>query len=119
MLGCVSAAILNSLKALANISDDVLLLPPAIIEPVCELKTKGLGGHNPRLHLDEILVALSISAVTNPLADLAMKQLPKLRGAQCHTSVILSPVDNSCLRKLGVDNTSEAVYGTKKLYHAK
>lgn len=119
LLGCVSAAILNSLKALANISDEVLLLPPAIIEPVCKLKTRDLGGHNPRLHIDEILVALSISAVTNPLADLAMKQLSKLKGAQCHSSVILSPMDDSCLRKLGIDSTTEAVYGTKKLYHKK
>ncbi|MCR4562565.1 MAG: DUF1846 domain-containing protein [Bacilli bacterium] len=119
LLGCVSAALLNALKTLANISDDVFLLPPAIIEPVCQLKTRDLGGHNPRLHLDEILVALSISAVTNPLADMAMKQLPKLKGAQCHASVILSPVDDSCLRKLGVETTTEAVYGTKKLYHSK
>lgn len=117
LLGAASAMLLNALKHLAGISDPMILLPPAIIEPICQLKTKDLGGHNPRMHLDEILVALSISAVTNPVADLAMKQLAKLRGAQVHTSVILSQVDNNCLKKLGIDNTSEAVYGSKKLYH--
>lgn len=79
-------------QALANISDDVLLLPKVLIEPICELKVHGLGGHNPRLRLDEILVALSISAVTNPLTELAMAQLPKLRGFQSRSSVILAEV---------------------------
>ena len=119
LLGAVSAMTLNALKYLAGISDQVMLLPPAIIEPICELKTKALGGHNPRMHLDEILIALSISAVLNPVADLALKQLPKLKGAQVHTSVILSQVDNNCLRKLGIDYTSEPSYGSKKLYHSK
>ena len=119
LLGCISAMLLNALKHLAGISDRVMLLPPALIEPVCQLKTRDLGGHNPRLHCDEVLVALSISAVTNPLAALAMEQLPKLRNAQSHSSVILSQVDNNVLRKLGINHTSEAVYGTKKLYHAK
>ena len=119
LLGATSAMILNSLKYLANINDSVLLLPPAVIEPICKLKTESLGGHNPRLHVEEILLALSISAVTNPLAALALDQLPKLKGAQSHSSVILSHVDDNVLKKLGVDHTSEPVYGTKKLYHAK
>ena len=119
LLGCISAMMINALKHLAGLPDQMDLLTPAIIEPICELKTQGLGGHNPRMHLDEILIALSISAVTNPIADLAMKQLPKLRGSQVHTSVILSQVDNNCLHKLGIDNTSEPAYGSKKLYHAK
>ena len=119
LLGATSACLLNALKYLAGISDRVYLLPKAIIEPICELKTKDLGGHNPRLHTDETLIALAISAITNPLAELAMAQLPKLKGAQSHTSVILSQVDESTLRKLGIDHTSEPVYGSKKLYHAK
>ncbi|MBP5216587.1 MAG: DUF1846 family protein, partial [Bacilli bacterium] len=119
LLGAMSACLLNALKYLAGISDRVYLLPKAIIEPICDLKTKDLGGHNPRLHTDETLIALAISAITNPLAELAMAQLPKLRGAQSHTSVILSQVDDSTLRKLGIDHTSDAVYGSKKLYHAK
>ena len=81
LLRCNSAMILNALKHLAGIRDSVLLIPKAILEPICKLKTESLGGHNPRLHLDEILLALSISAVTNPLAGMALEQLPKLRGA--------------------------------------
>ena len=111
--------ILNALKYFAGINDKVTLLPKGIIEPVCELKTRDLHAHNPRLHLDEILLALSISAVTNPLAELAMAQLPKLRGSECHSSVILSQMDNGTLRKLGINLTCEPVYETKKLYHSK
>ena len=119
LLGAMSACLLNALKYLAGISDKVYLLPKAVIEPICSLKIKNFGAHNPRLHTDETLIALSISAVTNPLAELAMAQLPKLRGAQSHSSVILSQVDDSTLRKLGIDHTSEPLYGSKKLYHAK
>ena len=119
LLRCNSAMILNALKHLAGIRDSVLLIPKAILEPIWNLKTEALGGHNPRLHLDEILLALSISAVTNPLAGMALEQLPKLRGCQSHSTVILSEMDNGTLRKLGVDHTSDPVYETKKLYHGK
>ena len=119
LLRCNSAMILNALKHLAGIRDSVLLIPKAILEPICKLKTESLGGHNPRLHLDEILLALSISAVTHPLAGMALEQLPKLRGCQSHSTVILSEMDNGTLRKLGVDHTSDPVYETKKLYHGK
>ncbi len=119
LLRCNSAMILNALKHLAGIRDSVLLIPKAILEPIRKLKTESLGGHNPRLHLDEILLALSISAVTNPLAGMALEQLPKLRGCQSHSTVILSEMDNGTLRKLGVDHTSDPVYETKKLYHGK
>ena len=119
LLRCNSAMILNALKHLAGIRDSVLLIPKAILEPICKLKTESLGGHNPRLHLDEILLALSISAVTNPLPGMALEQLPKLRGCQSHSTVILSEMDNGTLRKLGVDHTSDPVYETKKLYHGK
>ena len=119
LLRCNSAMILNALKHLAGIRDSVLLIPKAILEPICKLKTESLGGHNPRLHLDEILLALSISAVTNPLAGMALEQLPKLRGCQSHSTVILSEMDSGTLRKLGVDHTSDPVYETNKLYHGK
>ena len=119
LLGATSAMLLNALKYLAGISDQVLLLPPSVLEPVCKLKTQDLGGHNPRLHVNEILVVLSISALTNPLAALAMDQLKKLRGLQSHSSVILSQVDLDFLRKLGIDHTCEPKYETKKLYHSK
>lgn len=119
LLGATAAMILNALKQLAGIQDKVLLLPKAIIEPICDLKIKGLGHHNPRLHVDDVLLALSISAVTNPLAELALDQLPKLRGCQSHSSVILSSRDLGTLNRLGMQHTCEPFYETKKLYHAK
>ena len=90
---------------------------PEVIEPVQELKVKFLGNHNPRLHTDEVLVALSVSAATNPTARLALNQLPKLKDCEMHSSVILSQVDNSTLKKLGINVTCEPKYQTKKLYH--
>ena len=119
LLGAASAMMLNAIKYLAGIPDKVLLIPETVLQPVCELKTKSLGGHNPRLHLEEVLIALSMSAITNPIAQLALEQLPKLRGAQSHSSVILSQVDEKTLWKLGIDHTSEALFESKKLYHAK
>ena len=119
LLGPTAAMILNALKTLAGINDKVFLLPKAIIEPICDLKIKGLGHHNPRLHVDDVLMALSISAVTNPLAELALEQLPKLRGCESHSSVILSSRDLSTLNRLGIRHTCEPFYETKKLYHSK
>ena len=111
--------LLNALKTLAGIDDKVMLLSPGLIEPIQHLKTVHLGGHNPRLHSDEILIALSISAVTNPVAALAMQSLSLLKGAECHSTVILSQVDVNVLKKLGVNYTADPIYQTKKLYHAK
>ncbi len=119
LLGATSAMILNALKHLAGIPDKALLLPKAIIEPICDLKTKGLGHHNPRLHVDDVLLALSISAVTNPLAEMALAQLPRLRCCESHSSVILSSRDLSTLNRLGIRHTCEPIYETKKLYHSK
>ena len=119
LLGPTAAMILNALKQLAGISDRVLLLPKAIIEPVCDLKIKGLGHHNPRLHVDDVLLVLSISAVTNPLAELALAQLPLLRGCESHSSVILSSRDLGTMNRLGIRHTCEPFYETRKLYHSK
>ena len=119
LLGATAAMILNALKTLAGINDKVFLLPKAIIEPICDLKIKGLRHHNPRLHVDDVLMALSISAVTNPLAELALEQLPKLRGCESHSSVILSSRDLGTLNRLGIRHTCEPFYETKKLYHSK
>ncbi len=118
LLGATSAMLLNALKAFAGIPDEVHLISPEIIGPVQELKTHHLGNHNPRLHTDEVLVALSISAVTNPTAKLALEQLDKLRGCEVHSSVILAPVDENVMKKLGINLTCEPKYQTKKLYHA-
>lgn len=117
LLGASSAMLLNALKVLAGIQDNVFLLSPAVIEPIQKLKTKHLGNNNPRLHTDEILIALSICAVTSPTAMLAMEQLPKLRGCEMHSTVILSQVDVNVIKKLGINLTCEPKYQTKKLYH--
>ncbi len=117
LLGSSAAATLNALKVLAGISDHILIISPHIIEPIQLLKTQSLGNHNPRLHVDEILIALAISATTNPLSHLALQQLPKLKNCEAHSSVILSAVDYNTFRKLGIQLTSEPKYHTKKLYH--
>ena len=117
LLGAASACILNSLKALGKIDEDILLISPSIIEPVQKLKTQNLGNNNPRLHVDEVLIALSIAATTNPISHTAFAQLSKLKGAQAHSSVILSEVVMNVFRKLGIHLTCEPVYQTKKLYH--
>ena len=119
LLGSSSALLLNALKTLADISDDIHLLSPVIIEPLQVLKVTHLGGFNPRLHTDEVLVALAISAATNPTAELVLKSLKELRGCEAHSTVILSQVDESTFRKLGVNLTCEPKYQTKKLYHGK
>ncbi len=117
LLGAISAAMLNALKALGNIDDEIELISPDIIEPVQDLKVNHLGNHNPRLHTDEVLIALSICAVTDPLAEIAMQQLEKLKDCEAHSSVILSQVDVNVLKKLGIRLTCEPTYQTKKLYH--
>lgn len=117
LLGASAAVLLNALKALGGIQHDIHLISPIIIEPIQNLKTKHLGNHNPRLHTDEILVALSICAATNPTAELAMRQLQKLRSCEAHSTVILSHVDGETFRKLGLNLTCEPKYQTKKLYH--
>jgi uncharacterized protein (UPF0371 family) len=111
-----AAAILNCLKALANIDDNLMLLSPNVIEPIRKLKTSDLGNKNPRLLSEEILIALAINANTNPIADLALKQLPKLKGAQAHSSVILQEADLKTLKKLGIQVTEEAILSAKQSY---
>ena len=117
LLGASSAALLNALKRLGNINDRIELISPAIIAPIQHLKVEHLGNRNPRLHTDEVLIALSMCAVTNPTAEIAMEQLSTLRGCQVHSSVILSPVDENVFKKLGCDVTCEPVYQSHRLYH--
>ena len=113
LLGASSALLLNALKRLGGISDDIHLISPVIIEPIQHLKVDHLGNRNPRLHTDEVLIALSICAATNPTAELAMEQLNKLRGCEVHSSVILSQVDEKVFRRLGVNITCEPKYENK------
>ncbi len=117
LLGAASALLLNALKHLGGIGDEVHLIAPEVIEPVQELKVNVLGNKNPLLHIDELLVALSICAVTDPRAKLARDQLQKLRGSEVHSTVILSEADEDSFRRLGVHLTCEAKYETSKLYH--
>lgn len=117
LLGASSAALLNALKMLAGLDHEEHLISPATLEPIQHLKVDHLGNHNPRLHTDETLIALSISAATNPHAELAMAQLDKLRGCEAHSSVILAQIDVATFKKLGINLTTEAEYQTKKLYH--
>jgi uncharacterized protein (UPF0371 family) len=117
LLGASAAALLNALKELGGIHHDIHLISPIVIEPIQVLKTKHMGNHNPRLHTDEILIALSICAATNPTAALALKQLSKLQGCDAHSTVILSRVDENVFQKLGINITCEPQYQTKKLYH--
>ena len=117
LLGASSAMLLNALKVLGGIDDKIQLMPPKIIEPIQDLKINHLGNHNPRLHTDEVLVALSICAATDPNAELAMQQLEELKCSEMHSTVILSQVDDNVMRKLGVNLTCEPSYQTKKLYH--
>ncbi len=117
LLGASSALLLNCLKELAGIPDDINLISSTIIEPVQKLKTEIMGNHNPRLHTDEILEALSICAVTSDVAKMALQQAYNLKGCEAHSSVILSRVDDDVFRKLGVNITYEPKYQTKKLYH--
>jgi len=110
LLGASAALLLNALKALAGIDDGIHLISPTIIEPIQHLKTDHLGNRNPRLHTDEALIALSISATTDANAELAMQQLDKLRGCELHSSVILSSVDEKVFRRLGINLTCEPAY---------
>jgi len=117
LLGASSACLLNALKTLAGIDKKLPLIAPGVIEPIQHLKVEHLGNHNPRLHTDELLIALSICAVTNPMAGYAIEQLDKLKGCEAHSSVILSHVDEDLFKKLGVNISFEPKYQAKKLFH--
>ncbi len=117
LLGAGSAMLLNALKALAGLEDSVKLISPEVLEPIQNLKINCFGGHNPRLHIDEMLIALTICARTDENTRLAMEQLDQLRGCEVHSSVILSSVDESTFKKLGINLTCEPAYQTKKLFH--
>ena len=116
LLGACASAILNALKELAHIDDAIDLISPSVIEPIQKLKVGYMGAQNPRLHPDEILMALAFSAATNPTAELALKQLAKLSGVQLHSTVQLSHADIKTLKKLGVDVTCEPKSKTDSLF---
>lgn len=113
LLGPCSAVLLNAIKALGNIADELHLISPTYINPIQTLKTDYLGGNNPRLHTDEVLIALSMCAATDSLAKHALNQLPKLKGCQAHSTVMLSDVDAKTFKKLGIELTNDAIYENK------
>ena len=117
LLGASSAALLNALKAIAGIPQEIEIISPEILAPIQILKTQHLGNHNPRLHTDEVLIALAISAVNNPDAAKAMKAVYELKYAEVHSTVILAQVDANTFRKLGMNLSCEPKYLTKKLFH--
>ena len=118
LLGASAALILNVTKHLAGIHDRAKIISPEAIEPIQKLKTQYLKSRNPRLHIDEVLIALSTSAATNPEAAAAMEQLSKLEGCQVHTSVMLSSVDIKSFKKLGIQLTCEAIYESRQVSYS-
>lgn len=117
LLSAPAALLLNALKALGSVSHDLHLISPNVIEPIQTLKVENMGTQNPCLHTEEILIALAISATMNPAAALAIKQLPKLRNCEAHSTVIISPVDESVFHKLGINVTCEPQFQSNKIYH--
>ena len=115
-LGASAALLLNALKYLAGVEHDTKLIKPEAIEPIQDLKVRYLGGRNPRLHTDEVLIALTLAACTDENAKRSLEQLPKLKGCQAHTSVMLSEVDSKIYKKLGVELTSEPIQTAKKTF---
>ncbi len=117
LLGASSAALLNALKYLANIPDEIKLISPEVIEPIQHLKTEHLGSRNPHMHTDELLLALSICAVTDEYASRAMDELTALHGSEIHSTVILAHADDKLFGRLGAYVTCEPVFKEKTLYH--
>lgn len=119
LLGASAALLLNTLKELAGIEHKRHIISPEAIEPIQKLKVNYLGSRNPRLHTDEVLIALSVSAATDPTAQLALEQLPKLKGCQVHTSVMISTVDIKLFKKLSIQATFEPAFEKKELLSEK
>ena len=117
-LMCASAAaVLNAIKYMANIPDDMYLISPVILNPIIKLKTETLGGINVSLGLEEVLSALAICAVTNPTAELAMEKLSELKNIQAHSTTIISQDDEQTFRKLGIQITCDPEYPSQNLYY--
>ena len=116
-LGAASALLLNALKKLGGIDDSLDLISKDVLEPICELKTESLKHKNPRLHTDEVLIALTISALDSKAAQLAKEQLKNLRGSDAHFTVIISEEDEKNLKRLGINVSCEATYENQRLYH--
>jgi len=117
LMHATAAVILNAVKYLANISDGIYLISPIVLEPILNLKSKTLHGENISLNSEEILIALSICAATNPTAQVALEKIAMLKGCQAHSTTILSGNDDDVLRRLGIDVTSDPEYQSESLYY--
>ncbi|EYE88150.1 hypothetical protein Q428_09380 [Fervidicella metallireducens AeB] len=117
LMDSTAAVILNAIKHLANISDEIHLISPVILEPIISLKTKTLGSKSTALDCEEILIALSICAATNPTAQVALEKLSLLKGCQAHSTTIISRNDEQTFRKLGIDVTCDPEYSSDNLYY--
>lgn len=117
LMGSASSALLNALKVLAGIPHEIHLIAPQAIQPIQEVKVRHLGSANPRLHSDEVLIALAISAATDPMARKALEHLSALRGCEAHSTVILTQADDSTYHKLGLRLTCDPQYQNNRLYH--
>lgn len=117
LLGAASSLLMNALKAVADVDDDLLVISNEAIEPICRLKTEQLASKNPRLHSDETLIALSISSATNPIAAQTIAHVDDLRGCDAFFSVIISATDESLYRKLGINVCCEPKYEQHSFYH--
>ena len=117
ILGAAASLLLNALKAMGGIDDQFDLISTEVLKPVCDLKTRYLRHKNPRLHTDEVLLALTVCALTNPMAQVAKEQLSNLTDSDAHFSVIISDEDEKLLKRLGINVTCEPRYETNRLYH--
>lgn len=116
-MDAASAAILNAVKYFAGINDEILLISPVVLEPILNLKDKTLQSKNIALNCEEILMALSICAATNPMAQVAVNKLTMLKGTQAHCTNIVGKTNEQTLRKLGIDLTCDQVFPTENLYY--
>jgi len=117
LLGAASALLMNAIKGVANVDDELRVISDEVLEPICHLKTAHLRSHNPRLHSDETLLALSISSVSNPLAAELIDNADKLRGCDAYFSVIISAADEKLYRTLGINICCEPKYESHRYYH--
>ena len=119
LFGPSAAVLINAMKALGNIAKEDLLIQPEDVTPIQNLKVNNLGNHNPRLHSDELLIAVAITAKNNENAKKAIETLTKMEGSEAHSTVILPFQDANVFRKLGINVTFDPIYEQKKLYHPK
>ncbi len=117
LLGAASALLMNALKGVSGVDDDVDVISDEVLEPICHLKTEHLGNKNPRLHSDETLLALSVSSAENPLAEQLIDNADKLKGCDAYFSVIISSKDEMLYKKLGMNVCCEPRYESHRYYH--